>query len=1391
MLARLLSRCLLCLTLLALPVAAWAQDDDGEGYLTRLLQDTLSEAGRSVDITGFRGALSSRATLDSLTIADDDGVWLEMTGAVLEWNRSALLRGRLDVTELSAETLVISRLPAGDDSADTQASGFAIPDLPVSIDVERLAIGRLVLAEPVIGEAAEFTFDGAVALDDSLNAALSLNRLDRAGQIGVNVALAPEANTLTLDITAEEPENGIAATLLDLPGRPALNLSVQGDGPLDDFIADVLLASDGVERLAGQVTLRGQSDGAQAFAADIGGDLTALLLPQARDFLGDDVQLVVEGASAADGSLTLDALSVRAAAVRLNGSLVLGPDGRPDRFDLSGDIADPEGEPVTLPFGDAIRLQEATISARFDAAESDGVTAEVLMTGFSQPGLALERARLGISGDIVTEGTPSVDIRLQSDLGGLTVDDPGLQEALGSEVTASAQVNWISGGEVNLRDLNLEGSNYNAQMDATLTPGGGTSILTAAGRAAFEDLSRLAQLSGLDLSGSADLGFDVSMDLLGGSFAVSAEGGTNDLALGIEAQDPVLGGDARLAVAASRGPDGITLDQFDLTNGQIGLEASGALSDTGGRFDYAARLANSGAFTGTSGGPLALEGVVLIQGDETQVTLDGGGSDLRVGIDQVDRLLAGETTLSAELNLGQRMELTRAEIATDAFSAQASGDLTAGQRDVTLRLRLPDSGVVLDGGGGPLDAVINAVQDGEAYLLDLTATGQNIGTGIDQVDALLAGQTDVTAKARLLGSDLFLESADISNAALRAQADGLISAALIELDFNARLNRLRDVVAQAPAQPVTATGMVRRSDGALTLDVDVEGAGITASAEGVVADGRTDVGFDARVADLRSYVPQAPAGPVTATGSLQQAGGALSLDVDVSGSGLSAQADGTVAGGRTDVTFNARVADLSRFVPQAPAGPLSARGTVRQENGQLALNIDADGAGGTAAQVSGRVGLPGGAVDLDITGTAPLALANPYIAPQAVTGQASFDLAMNGQPGPEALSGRVTVSGARATAPELGLAIDNLGGGVVLSSGRANVEIGGTVNGGQVGVRGSVGLSGNFPADIVVNLNNVPVEKPGLVTTRANGQITVSGGLTAGGTVAGRIGLRDTELRIPAGGFGGVTEIPEMRHINESAGSRATRAKAGLIGDGNGAGGSGGSSGLNLNLAVQAETPIFLRGRGIDAELQGGLILEGTTNDIRPVGQFDLARGRIDILTKRLDLTEGRIRLAGAFDPIIRLVAESQSGEYVIQIVLEGAAAQPEVVFTSRPELPEDEVLSQLFFERDIASLSPFQAARLALAVAELTGRGNGGVVGSLREGAGLDDLDVSQTAEGETSLSAGKYISDNVYTEVEATSAGKTSLSINLDVTDSLTAKGKVGSDGDSSLGIFFEKDY
>ena len=82
------------LILLWLPVAGMAQENDEDpGYLAGLLQDALSGAGRDVRIRGFQGALSSEASIESMSISDAEGEWFRAENVVLDWTRSALLRG--------------------------------------------------------------------------------------------------------------------------------------------------------------------------------------------------------------------------------------------------------------------------------------------------------------------------------------------------------------------------------------------------------------------------------------------------------------------------------------------------------------------------------------------------------------------------------------------------------------------------------------------------------------------------------------------------------------------------------------------------------------------------------------------------------------------------------------------------------------------------------------------------------------------------------------------------------------------------------------------------------------------------------------------------------------------------------------------------------------------------------------------------------------------------------------------------------------------------------------------------------------------------------------------------------------------------------------------------
>jgi translocation and assembly module TamB len=228
-----------------------------------------------------------------------------------------------------------------------------------------------------------------------------------------------------------------------------------------------------------------------------------------------------------------------------------------------------------------------------------------------------------------------------------------------------------------------------------------------------------------------------------------------------------------------------------------------------------------------------------------------------------------------------------------------------------------------------------------------------------------------------------------------------------------------------------------------------------------------------------------------------------------------------------------------------------------------------------------------------------------------------------------------------------------------------------------------------------------------------------------------------------------------------------------------------------LDLVLDAPGRVFVRGRGLDAELGGRLRLGGTTRAIVPSGEFSLIRGRLDLLGNRFTLTDGSASMLGSFIPFISLTATTDNSGVLTSVTLSGEANAPVITFSSVPSLPEDEVLARLVFGRSLTQLSPFQAAQLGLSVATLTGRADNSVLSRTRTALGLDDLDFTVDEDGNTALRAGRYLTEQVYTDLRVDTAGRGEVSINLDLTDSVTLRGTADSDGGSSLGVFFERDY
>lgn len=1583
---------------LSLP-AQTAQEEADTGLIASLISDNLSGVSRDVRIIGFQGALSSRATIRVLTVADAEGIWLRMEDLTLDWRRAALFSGALSVNELSAGQITILRAPIseGGPPPSPEASAFALPELPISVDIGTMRVDRITLGAPLLGEEVSLSLTGRASLAGGEGtASLVAERTDgQAGRFEIGGAYSNTTRILALTADLTEAPDGIISRVLDLPGRPSVRLTIEGTAPIDDYTANLAIATDGQDRITGtfgQLT-RPDADGgppARDFRLDVQGDVTPLIAPAYSEFFGPDVRLAVAGTRAGSGALSLPQLSVSARALRLQGSAEITADGWPERLDLTGEIAAADDSPVLLPVpGAATYVAAMTIDLQYDRAAGDTWDGVFELRDFARPGLFIPQ--LTLSGEGVIDPAGGGDTGLfTADISygalGMRLEDAALAEALGPDISGELRMARRDDGPLEIARLTLAGPGITLAGEGSIAgPSDGfrtrSSITLTAAR-----LDRFAALSGLDLGGAAALTILSDITPLDGLYDLALRGQTQDLVLGIDAADRLLAGEGFVDLAAVRDTQGTRLDRLDLRTDA--LQATGAATITSGeseaRFDLAIADAGlllddlSGAITltGTAtrdlagaltadlraalpgagadiAAQMAPDGLVSLQalanvddlrpfsaiagrdlagaieaivtgtahrdGTTFDLTVIGQSRDLAIDQPQADLLLRGEGRVAARLIGGNDAPALRIEgltVTTPALTGSGEAVLSGDEATAVFDLRLADVALLVSDLSGPATLRGTAARDAAgAVALDVTAqapgtqanlraslsdldgtplvngmlqaaiadlapfsalagrplrgaaeatvTGdlradlsrldlridgqtQDIATGVAQLDPLLRGAGQVGLRARrdetgtLRIDDLLAETPALRAAGgLRLGADGAG-----EADFDIALAQTALVLPGLTGR-ATLTGTARRdAAGVIGLEARATAPAATASLRATIAAPDDGMEIDSViVADVSSLAPYAALAGRPLSGAVQAriTGRALpdgsrydlridstltNLDPGIAAAATVLRGTGTLgarvardgpgrlriddlaarfpnltvtgaldgAGGAGQARFDARLADIGLFTPDF-SGPVTATGTATRD---AALNwrvaTDATGPGGTRATVTGLIRADG-RLALGITGAAPLALINGSIEPRRLDGEARFELTVEGPAALSSLGGTVRIDGARLSAPQLGQALSGLGGTITLGGNRATIALGAAAEaGGRVAVDGGVGLAAPFAADLRVTLDRLGLRDPELYSTTASGTISLTGPLAGGARLAGVIDLGPTEVQVPSSGVSALGDLPDVVHLNAPAPVRLTLGRAGLDAagrpSGSGAGGARGA-GFGLDITIRAPARVFIRGRGLDAELGGELRLTGTTAQVVPVGRFELLRGRLSILQQRFDLTEGYASVQGDFAPFLRLVATTTARTgTLVSIVVEGLATEPEVRFVSSPELPQDEVLAQLIFGRDIATISPLQAVQLAAAIGTLAGRGGGGLIDGLRQGIGLDDLDFTADADGNAALRAGKYLSENVYTDVTIGS-GATEINLNLDLTESLTVRGSVDTAGDTSLGIFFERDY
>ncbi|MCV6592536.1 MAG: translocation/assembly module TamB domain-containing protein [Silicimonas sp.] len=1224
-----------------------ATDTQQGSMLEELIEDQLSGAGRVVEVEGFEGALSGAATLERLTIADGDGIWFTLEDAELDWSRAALFGGRIEVSKLTAATILLPRVPppATGDAPTPEAQAFQLPELPVSIEIGEISAARVVLGAPILGEPVELQTLGALSLADGKGAAkLTITRRDAPGDAKLDAAYSNETEVLALDLALTEGPGGLLANLADLPGRPALDFALKGDAPISDFMADLRLATDGADRITGQIGTF-KVDDTFGLTARLTGDVAPLFAPDYRPFFGDNVSLALSAFQTDGGATVLKDLSLEARALRLDGTVTLAPDGLPRRFDLTGEISDDGGAPVLLPLsGTETRIDRALLDLQFDARQGDAWQGRFDITGFEQNGITADRARLDITGQIQPGATNRVTADLSARIDALDPGDPAVRTAIGPQMIASATLDWQEGRDLNLSQFTLAGESYGLAGTTRIDWNAGALDITGQADLSAADLSRFSGLAGADLGGAAELILSYRIAPLARSFDVTARGSGQDIAIGNPRADAVLKGPATLDLSAQRDAGGITLALNSIATEQANLRGGATLTSGGSSARLAGQLADAGLLLDK------LKGPVTLQLDATE--------DASRHWDVTGRI-RGRT-----LDLGATARL---EDLYDVPSATG-----------TLSARIDDLRPLSDLAGRPIAGRIEGEANGairfdlSSYALEAELTGSALKSGSAELDLLLRGETAATLKAEGGNGRTRIERLSLTTGALTATTSGVLEKGASALDLTARLFEISPFV-----------------------------AGLT--------------------------------------------------------------------------------------------GAVEAEGTLTEIDGdRLRVDLTGTGPGGIRADVAGTISEDAQIADLSLRGSAPLALANRFIAPTTLSGPLTYDLRLNGAPGLGALSGQITSRGARLVVPEAGVALSNLTSEITLGGGRADLAIsGGFETGGRLDLTGPVTLTAPFPGDLTVTLTDAQLTDPRLFATSLGGALSITGPLQNGAAIRGALTLGPTEIRIPSTGLGGAGDIPQITHINEPPPARGTRKRAGLLEQARGTGRSSAGPAYPLDVTISAPNRLFVRGRGLDSEFGGALKLGGTTRDVVPSGGFDLIRGRLDILGRRLDISEAQITMEGSFIPRLGIIASTEVDDTEVMIGVTGPADNPDIAFTSNPDLPQEEVLARLIFGRGLQNLSALQAARLALAVRTLAGRGGEGIVSRVRGVAGLADFDVTTTEDGNAAVRAGAYISENIYTDVTVDSEGETRLNLNLDLTPSLTVKGGTASDGESSIGIFFERDY
>ena len=1237
----------------AVLAGAGAQDADDKSAFIRFVEQQISSEEMQIRLGEINGALYSDVTISEITVADGEGIWLTFEGVHLIWNRLALLSGTLDVDLLEAGRIVMTR--AGSGGADTSGAAFEVPELPTDILIDRLAVPQVEIAEAVFGLKSQLAVDGNMTLEQgSLAAHLAIERTDRAGGLTLDASYANASRELDLAFAISEPEGGVIATGLGLRGRPAVDFTIEGAGPLADFRAEIGLSANGERLFAGPAMIAAADEGYN-LRAELAGGLENIVDPTFAPYFGADAALDIDATRRDDGSVELGLLRMRTGLARLEARGSFAADGVPVRLRLDADLGAGNATPVPLPATGGASAVGARITASLGESDDGRWSAHAELDGLVTSDFVAGRSEIratGTASNLADAQQRQVALEIAGSAGGLSSRDEAIGDALGSRVEIAATGEWRAGAPVKITSSRLSGEAAGVQFAGEIGP----EALDGDWRLVAPDLSSFAGIVGRELGGAVEMRAQGTVARKGGGFDLALDGTVRDLETGAGEIDPLLAAATTLTGGARRDGGDYSFTGLTLENGQIAAQLDGSFG-ADAALALSGRIGDVAVLSAKASGALSFEAALSGPESRRSVRVTAEGHDLALmsrpfaeAVFGIDGLLSGDNLAAAltlsgtlggvPLDASARIERqgdgARAirEISVTAGQASAAGEIAVGPEgdmDGRITIDAPQLSVIapllLTEAAGALEADIElSAPDGRQNArIRAAASGLRIeGTRIDEahidvaaedifaapaiagtLDArgvLIAGIRfdDIAATATRDGADTAF-SADAGLERGRLAASGTISPAGDGFDLTlAELSLASELGDATLARPANVEVRERT---VLLESVDFRIAGGSVELSGAIGE-TLDVEAAITAVPLAVANALAPfldasgtvSGVVSATGSPDEPSGSFEL----SGSGIGAQPLSELGIERLDVeatgTFDRGTVDLE------------ARTRI----------------GGGDVRVAGRIG---DTLDLEATfADLPLEAAN------AIAG----DLDLTGS-----VTGRVSATGSLAK-PVANFAVTgrNVGAGPLSDNG---------VQGLAVEARGSY-------ADRRIVLDAADFAAAGL-SASARGTVPLSGrGLDL--AVAGEVPLSLTDrLLIDRGARLGGTVTVDIR----VRGSRDDPSITGAI----------------AGQAIQASDPgsgLSIRNITLDARLDGERVSIARLDGTLGAGRIAVA-GAARIAPELGYPVDLSIALSGARYEDGHLVAATLDGELSLRGALEGELVLAGALRVERAEISVPESL--------------------------------------------------------------------------------------------------------------------